>query len=100
MVTDIYWPELTPNGLNVYRRDMEHPSVPPQHQGAYPISNDQYYHTDQTGTYWRLWRVDRQPVNLSSPGIDRGRKAAATVGDSVKRIASINDINKKYWGDK
>ncbi len=60
-----YWPQTTPDGLVIYRRDMQSKDRPERVGGPYVPGPGGYLWFDITSTMWRLWQATNQQVVLS-----------------------------------
>jgi hypothetical protein len=76
-----YWPQTTPGGTEVWRRDMQSNTEPERVGGPFTPGRDGYHWFDQTTTDWRLWKAARAPVQLSDD-LTPARRSVATDGAS------------------
>jgi hypothetical protein len=93
-----YWIEHSPNATHVYRKDMQsNGSLPAEHVASFGRDDNSYIHGDQAAAHFRVWRTGRSNIDMSGPGITQGRRAASAVNDSARKIAAINEANRRAW---
>lgn len=98
----VFWPENKNDRYSVWRREVG-AMDPPQLIADYPNQDpSSYFSFDQTATHWRLFRTDRVGLNQGQVwnGSAAGMRAAAAVGDNMRRIQNLNAANRQYWNDK
>jgi hypothetical protein len=88
--------ERLPDRLIIWRRDQQSLDTP-EVVGDYPMQPDDFLHTDQTGTAFRVWRSSKAQIDMARPGLATGRDVAQAIGDRAARIRQINDRNTAAW---
>jgi hypothetical protein len=82
--------------LIVWKSDRQSSNDEPTVAGRYTVDPDTYYHTDNTGTFFRLWRTSKARQNPGRtsdsrrPGLTAGRKAASAAAQNAARLAAIS----------
>ena len=83
-----YWPQTTPDGIVIYRRDMQSKSDPERVGGPYVADLGGYLWFDVTTTMWRLWQASNQQAilsdDMSSLRAGRARSADGALGVSSR----------------
>lgn len=93
-----YWPVTKPDKLVILRRDFGN-NPDGEVVGQYPRTDDSHYWFDVSPTFWRLWRTQRQRIDLGEvrPGIVKGRAVSKIASDRAMKLRAMNEANQAHW---